>query len=87
MSIRILVLGGGGYLGFLGGGGEVPILLFMGARIFLISVVIHCRDNLCDNAIFLILTGILFWKKSSRRSKYRVVKTLRRSDSPYFASP
>ena len=36
MSIKFLVLGGGGILGLGGGGGEVPIFSFMGARIFLI---------------------------------------------------
>ena len=35
MSIKFLVLGGG-YFGF--GGGGVPILFFMGKRIFLITV-------------------------------------------------
>ena len=34
MSIKFLVLGGGGILGF-GGGGGVPILFLWGARIFL----------------------------------------------------
>ena len=33
MSIKFLVLGGGGILGFFGGG--VPIKIFMGARMFL----------------------------------------------------
>ena len=35
MSIKFLVLGGGGYLGFGGGGGSADFI-FMGARIFLI---------------------------------------------------
>ena len=33
MSVKFLVLGGGGYFGFGGGGGEVPIL-FLWARGF-----------------------------------------------------
>ena len=35
MSVKFLVLGGGGYFGFWGGG-EVPILFLWGARTFLI---------------------------------------------------
>ena len=35
MSIKFLVLGGGVFWVFGGGGGGVPILFFMGARIFL----------------------------------------------------
>ena len=34
MSIKFLVLGGGGYFGFWGGGGSADFI-FMGARIFL----------------------------------------------------
>ena len=36
MSIKFLVLGGGGYFGF-GGGGSADFI-FMGARIFLIKI-------------------------------------------------
>ena len=36
MSIKFLVLGGGGNLGFWGGGGGSADFIFMGARIFLI---------------------------------------------------
>ena len=39
MSIKFLVLGGGGILGFGGGGGGSADFIFMGARIFLTMVV------------------------------------------------
>ena len=36
MSVKFLVLGGGGYFGFWGEGGGSADFIFMGARIFLI---------------------------------------------------
>ena len=42
MSVKFLVLGGGGYFGFLGGGGSADSI-FMGARIFLI--IYYRRSN------------------------------------------
>ena len=47
MSIKFLLLGGGGYFGFWGGGGSADFI-FMGARIFL--------KNLCHTSSFWYLT-------------------------------
>ena len=54
MSIKFLVLGGGGYFGFWGGGGAD--LIFMGARIFL-------RDSLAvsRNTGPLRVGGVIGW--------------------------
>ena len=44
MSIKFLVSGGGGYLGFWGGGGGCANFTFMGAGIFLMKI--PARQNL-----------------------------------------
>ena len=45
MSIKFLVLGGGGYFGFWGGGGGSADFIFMGARIFLRVANASCKKG------------------------------------------
>ena len=47
MSIKFLVLGGGGILGFGGRGGGGADFIFMGARIFL-KICVNTLRLLCD---------------------------------------
>ena len=68
MSIKFLVLGGGGILGFGGGGGSADFI-FMGARIFLILNYVtkmRCSKKIIPKLF--VHSGPQSWKKQVLKS-------------------